>query len=238
MAISLNYLGLLDYAVSCLDQANRARAFCLSVPDILVGLAQLNAKYGERMQDVERRRDSLEILRYHGLPGNFGEIVDTRSFFAKCLRLDAVFFDAKVLRGYEEVGDLNEPLPPQHVRRYGLVIDSGTLEHCFNVGVAFKNMCDCVSVNGVVLTTAPVTMVNHGFYNFCPTIYVDGFLDNGFEILKMFVANRDVFYELDTSLATRRLDLPPESVMHCLARRKLDTQFKWPVQSKYKKMLF
>ena len=43
--------------------------------------------------------------------------------------------------GGEIITDLNMPHNSEHQGRYDIVIDTGTLEHCFDVGIAFENMC-------------------------------------------------------------------------------------------------
>lgn len=59
--------------------------------------------------------------------------------------------------------------------QYQLVIDTGTLEHCFNVGQAFMNVAVSVSIGGVILQAAPLNRFNHGFWSFSPTADHDFF---------------------------------------------------------------
>ena len=78
------------------------------------------------------------------------------------MRIDADFIDIKKLRGVEKIVDLNEPLPAEYHNVYDLVIDTGTLEHSFNVGVAFRSMCQMAKVGAHIITLAPASMVNTG----------------------------------------------------------------------------
>jgi hypothetical protein len=183
------------------------------------------------------RDDSEAILRYHGRKEDSGPVPDTKSLM-QLLGLRPEFVDVKKLRGYERILDLNEKIPTQLMSKFKLILDSGTLEHCFNVGQAFKNMCAFCDVGGIVITTAPATMVNHGFWNFSPTAYVDGFMDNGFKILFLGVqGNSKGMQNIPINHATRRMALGSESVLYCVAEKLAQKEFAWPTQSKYKHML-
>lgn len=63
---------------------------------------------------------------------------------------------------------------------YDLVIDGGTLEHCFNVGVYMETVLRLVKVGGRVLHISPCQgYANHGFFNFQPTFFFDFYGENG-----------------------------------------------------------
>ena len=51
-------------------------------------------------------------------------------------------FDIYSHLGVEKLMDLNEPLPYEYKEKYDLIFDVGTLEHCFNVSQAFKNITE------------------------------------------------------------------------------------------------
>jgi len=237
MAIGKTHLDMLDFVRReiSLKSAWPLNTLCLSVPDILVSTQDLGARYSN-ISAVLTRSDTDQILTYHGLGSSFGVILDTRSFFEH-LGLSPTFIDVKRHRGYEQLVDLNEHFPERYNRSYDLVLDSGTLEHCFNVGVAFRNMCDAVRLGGFLITTAPISMVNHGFYNFCPTLYVDGLTDNGFEIVFLGIASKNQVIRLEPSSWLSRMNPPTESVLHCLAKRVDSKEFTWPTQTKYKGLL-
>src|SRR5262249_60472748 len=56
--------------------------------------------------------------------------------------------DASDFEGAAIVHDLNEPLPAHLRSRYDAVIDSGTLEHIFNVPAACASIMDALKVGG------------------------------------------------------------------------------------------
>lgn len=54
--------------------------------------------------------------------------------------METDYFDIQKVRENEIILDLNEELPIMYEKKYDLVIDTGTHEHCFNAGTAFTNM--------------------------------------------------------------------------------------------------
>jgi len=52
-----------------------------------------------------------------------------------------------------------------------VVLDAGTMEHCFNVGQTIRNIVDMTKVGGFVIHLNPMTMINHGFFNYHPRFF-------------------------------------------------------------------
>src|SRR5687768_8252629 len=157
------------------------RVLSLGYPDILALPEQLAALFGAQLLPAfQYREDSAEIARWHGLPETT-RIVEAQNFFA-LLGYDLEVLDVVEARGGEMVHDLNQPLPLQLHRRYALVIDPGTLEHCFNIAQAAKNVAEVVATGGCVFHGNPMNMFNHGFYNLNPTWYADFYAANGFRV--------------------------------------------------------
>ena len=71
-------------------------------------------------------------------------------------------YDITTERGFEIKTDLNFPLILE--KSYDIVIDIGTLEHCFNIGQALMNMASLVGEKGFILHENPYNWGNHGFY--------------------------------------------------------------------------
>lgn len=81
--------------------------------------------------------------------------------------------------------DLNGPIDLG--RRFDIVMNIGTLEHVFNVAQGFKTVHDHTRPGGFMLHGMPFTgWVEHGFYNFNPTIIWDLAASNDYRI-EMFV---------------------------------------------------
>jgi hypothetical protein len=244
MAINETYLtvlrSVLDLRREKLAESTWIRTMCLSYPDILVRGAVIARLFGEDiLTGLEVRKDSDHVRQYHGLPDSFGPIYETESLF-ESLRIKSDFIDVKMLRGPEKIVDLNERLPRDYHGQYDLVIDTGTMEHCFNVGNAFRSMCELLKLDGHIVSLSPMTMINHGFWNFSPTAYYDGFMQNGFDVnflQGMFKSEAGIKAIDFSSAPTKRISAPAEVTLICVAHKIKEQEFKWPVQSKYMSLL-
>lgn len=141
--------------------------------------------------------------------------------------------DIKSLNGCEIVADLNRP---QELGPYDLVIDNGTLEHCFNIGQAALNAAHAVKVGGYIFHGNPISMVNHGFYMLSPTWYADFYKDNGWELERFQITDHVTKAEPIKNLYAR-LKVAPELSNLVVAKRTSDQPMQWPTQTKYKEML-
>jgi SAM-dependent methyltransferase len=94
--------------------------------------------------------------------------------------------------------DLNLPAPTELRGQFDLVYDGGTMEHCFNVPQVLLNAASLVAVGGLVIHHVPMNnWVDHGFYQFSPTLFFDFYGAAGFEELQMkihFIARRGESY--------------------------------------------
>lgn len=154
------------------------------------------------------------------------ETVDTLQR-AGALSVDCV--DVKVLRGVERIVDLN--LRQDWPRHYRLVLNPGTVEHCFDVSTAMFNAWRAVEVGGFILHVAPVSMQNHGFWNICPTAMVDFALANGGSLVAMKGRDRS---GADVPLETfKRFRVPHETVMYALMRKDAALPETVPVQRRF-----
>ena len=108
------------------------------------------------------------------------------------------FFDMLGLDGYTDVdrypddeptllADLNRPLPEELREGFGLVLDSGTLEHVFDVRQGVENVMRALRTGGRVVHFNPAADVDHGFYSFSPTLYFDCYRANGFDDMRCLI---------------------------------------------------
>lgn len=145
--------------------------------------------------------------------------------------------------------DLNAPLPPAHVARYGGVLNGGTLEHVFDVRQAFQNVHDALVVGGVAIHTTPTTWFDHGFFNFNPVAFrllaeancyrvlsegfyysAGGFAGQTSPIVSLLTDRAVPGQNFDNMEAFRSGSLPANA-MHLVALKKTeDTSFKTPTQ--------
>lgn len=139
-----------------------------------------------------------------------------------------IVYDVISHEGIEQSLDLNFPLPIYKCQTADLVIDPGTLEHCFNVGQAFQNMCELVRVGGSLITTAPFIMPNHAFWSFNPCVYFDAFEQNGFELWGFEVVTLNKPTWLPKSRFTPAI---PDTIFIVAAKKTTHQRWKWPTQS-------
>lgn len=138
--------------------------------------------------------------------------------------------DIHASRGVERIIDLNIPT---EIGLYDLVIDGGTIEHCFHIGTSLMNAAGAVKPGGRIFHGTPMSMVNHGFYNVSPTLFHDFYTQNGWEIERFYaVDRRGDTYDVPT---TGRVQIGPEISLCCLAQRKDDRPLIVPTQTKYLK---
>lgn len=215
--------------------ATPAPVLGLGYPDVVESPDDLCTLFGEGIRGrLVMRSDAPDVRARHGLTD--GDIVDTRSLFA-ALGLRLACIDVQRGFGVDRVVDLNGTLPPDLVGRHAMVIDPGTIEHCFNIGQAMMNAALALAVGGFVVHVNPLSMFNHGFYNLNPTFYHDFYGDNGFQILFMNglapLQSADAFF--DVAPIARFNDVPVNSVMVVVARRVAMRELAWPVQGKYRR---
>lgn len=207
------------------------KLLALGYPDLLVDEPTLR-NAGLEPTELKTRSDALIIQQWHSWAG---PIYDTDDVLGK-LGITAMYVDINPSRLCERVVDLNEPLPTDLCNSFDLVVDPGTIEHCFNIGQSFKNVALALKVGGIVLHQNPLTCMNHGFWNFSPTAYFDFYYQNGFQILRPIVGfngklNERAVYDAH---AVQRFKIGQEAWSMCIAQKKTEQELKWPLQSKYR----
>lgn len=205
----------------------------MGYPDILASKEQLEALVGEGNPYLKYRDDFEKICRRHNIKPR--PIVESKFLF-KALGADLDVFDLTAERGGEIIVDLNEPLEPGISGKdfsYDMVLDPGTLEHCFNIAQAAFNMAGLVKEGGYILHDNPVVAVNHGFYGMNPTWYFDFYNQNGFEVEEFGLHQKQAPYQASS---TQRFLLPQfEHHIVVIARRTEIKPFTYPIQTKYRR---
>jgi SAM-dependent methyltransferase len=101
--------------------------------------------------------------------------------FARVESID--FYDAE---GPTYVLDLNRPVPAPLHGCFDLVYDGGTAEHCFCSAEVLCNALRLAKPGGRVIHHVPVNnWIDHGFYQFSPTLFFDFYGENGFDEMTM-----------------------------------------------------
>lgn len=172
-------------------------------------------------------RRFTEYGRDHNVAFPLPETIDTL-LLAGATEVDCV--DVRPSRGVERVVDLN--IPQNWPRRYEIVLNPGTLEHCFDFATAMFNAWRAVELGGVMLFVAPLSMVNHGFYSISPTLIIDFAEANGGEVLKMVARDRN--WNNVPIEPTKRFQVPPESVIYAMLKRITIVPEQAPTQTRYR----
>jgi hypothetical protein len=239
MALVPLTLGVISDALKKVQAAGceSRRVLSLGYPDILASQAQLARLFGsETVQKLGVRADSESILRWHHATGVTDRVVEASALFA-ALGFELDVLDIAEARGGEIIQDLNEPMDSALIGRYAAVIDAGTLEHCFNIAQAAKNVASAVALGGFVMHGNPLNMYNHGFYNLNPTWYHDFYEDNGFTVSSVQIVIDAVSETPRVANAPpfgRFQSIPDNASLLVIAHRKAITELKWPVQRKYR----
>jgi len=199
-----------------------AAVLCLGYPDITAPAAEVERLLGVMPRKFTDHGGAHKVA--HPLP----ETLDTLRL-AGVEAIDCV--DSMPSRGCERRVDLNER--QAWPRRYGVVINPGTLEHCFDVAQAMFNAWRAVDLSGAILHAAPLSMMNHGFWNFSPTVIGDFAEANGGRVLALIA--RDGKWNTIPIDPVRRFVAPPESVLYALVEKVTEAPETIPVQWRYRK---
>lgn len=125
-------------------------------------------------------------------------------FFGMLGLRDVRAVDVNDYEGAEIIWDLNQPVPQELRANFDLFVDSGTLEHVFDVRTAMTNLARMVRPGGRVVHLTPANnYCNHGFFQFSPTFFADFYAANQFRDLRIFIAEERIGFDE----RTRRLDL-------------------------------
>jgi hypothetical protein len=97
--------------------------------------------------------------------------------------------DVSDFEGCSQVFDLNTPGVPSHLYgRFDAVYNGGTLEHIFDTRTALRNVFELLTLGGVAVHVGPADgWLEHGFYQFSPTLLVDYYCANRFEMLEAYL---------------------------------------------------
>ena len=100
--------------------------------------------------------------------------------------------DISDFEGCTHIFDLNTPGVPYDLReRFDAIYNGGTLEHVFDLRASLRNVYELLKTDGVVIHVGPANgWLDHGFYQFSPTLLVDYYLANQFDILEAHLIHR------------------------------------------------
>ena len=213
-------MGLPLYALMKIEPYLKgAKVLCLGYPDIICTADHIEKAFGFRPKKFTNQNERHRLKEK--LPESF-EFFEHMGATLECV-------DYHQTTGDEKIVDLNEP---HDLGKFDLVLDPGTLEHCFNIGQAIINASQAVKVGGRILHLSPMTMMNHGFYNICPTFFHDFYGQNNWEITTLEPLNASSMrFEFMS-----RFSPAMEYMLCCMALRRTEALMGYPIQSKYIQM--
>jgi hypothetical protein len=85
--------------------------------------------------------------------------------------------------------DLNQQFTPETLQSaFDVVLDSGTIEHVFEIGQAMRHCLAMTRTGGRIIHLTPSSnSVNHGLYSVSPTLYADFYSASGCQIEKLWL---------------------------------------------------
>ncbi len=117
-----------------------------------------------------------------------------RVFFTLLTGSPCLTLDVSDYEGAEYVWDLNEKIPDHWAHTFHTVIDSGSLEHVFNISQALVNMNLLTAKEGRIIHITPANnYLEHGFYQFSPTLFIDYYGVNKFKKLSCKVIQQSTW---------------------------------------------
>lgn len=237
MAMTAHSLSTITQIVA-LKQSRPVKMLALGYPDVLLSEDMLRELVGDEGYDkLKFRPDSADITAWHGLSQVMDKIAETHSLM-EVLGIEMSVIDMAEVRGGEIICDLNMPVDDKFKNSFDIVFDGGTMEHCFNVSQAITNILSVAKVGGHVYHSNPLTMINHGFYNFSPTFYYDFYYQNGHRLVSKFVAVSGNAMNVtinDLDGLARPQHIPLNATICVVAEKMNEHPPIFPTQSKYLK---
>ena len=186
MALNPREIAILSGLLERLNTGRRPRVLLLGYPDILASpqsLAQagvaLNWEAIEKRPPREARQVWILAGRYElaHLP-----MLEARALFRQ-LGGEPTISDA-IASGLEDIIlDLNKPVEDTSLLgAFDLIVDPGTLEHCFNIAQAFDNVDRMLAPDGFIYHEAAAAFPNHGFWSISPTAFFDFYEQRGYRL--------------------------------------------------------
>lgn len=210
------------------------RVASMGYPDLIAPPEMIEEILGANIHQLKYREDSASIAKWHGVKHR---IPDAHSFFfLQGTELDV--YDIAEHRGGEIIVDLNYPFNHHRILQhrigtYDIVLDVGTVEHCFNVARAVMNMASLLKKDGIIIHENPYNCGNHGFYNLNPTWYADFYMtNNGFELMHCRLVTKDGRSAVISPIRRFKF-IAEEANVFAMARRVEIKPMVYPMQSKY-----
>ena len=126
----------------------------------------------------------IPYAEYEKLPSMDCDEMDMYDFFKMFGFAEVHAMDISPYEGADIIFDLNQPTPPcEYLGYFDYIIDGGTIEHCFNLPNALKNIISMLRVGGKVFHYPPANnMMEHGFYQLSSCLLTEFYRVNGCKV--------------------------------------------------------
>ncbi|HLW67857.1 MAG TPA: hypothetical protein VKS79_21240 [Gemmataceae bacterium] len=135
--------------------------------------------------------------------------------------------------------DLNEPLPVEMLERFDIVINTGTHEHVFDQRQVWESVHEATKPGGLMVHAVPLWgWLDHGFFNYQPTLVADLAAENAYDIVVWVVHeiatgwHADVYEPADVARHQERAK-EHSAMMHFAFRKRKPGFFRVPMQGVY-----
>lgn len=203
----------------------------------------------ERMAAVANVRLKDGVERTPSYISTFAEkgYISATTVFKSLGFKEITVLDYSTFEGASFQHDLNDNnVPSEYLQKFDTVIDHGTLEHVFHMPNALDCIFKMLKVGGRVIHSAPTNnFLDHGFYQFQPTLYHDYYLTNQWElntfVVYQMTPNQEVefpfFAEYEPtmfqSLSYGKMDSKMYGTVMMATKNKNSTSGKIPIQYIY-----
>lgn len=228
---------------------NEPKLLMLGKQDIYTDVDDLKSllvEYGFGLFDIAKCCNEDGVINAFAFFKNVGGV-------SECYALDYSDYE-----GADIIYNLNsdsEELPENLINKFDIIIDGGTLEHVFNPANAMRNINKMLKNNGTVYHMVPCAgLVNHGFYSFSPTFFLDYYGEKGYNIKTIRMQYKPergiykfVYYSMDCRLfltpdgfnayISKLWDKGGEIMLQCIAQKLDDNNIdNSPLQTRYKQI--
>lgn len=151
--------------------------------------------------------------------------------------------DISPIENPDHIIDLNNKIDITYDKKFDVIFDIGTLEHIFDISTALENITRMIKPGGRIIFILPASnAIDHGFYQFSPTLLYDFFLSNGFYNFECYLMEGNPLNYLRKGNVWKYMGFGKEyplvtssavEVFFTAIKSDIDYEFKKPIQKIY-----
>ena len=152
----------------------------------------------------------LNYKKLRNTPPHLGGMTDSYSIFESLGFREVHAMDVSEYENADIIFDLNSrKLPSQLKNRFDYILDGGTTEHVFDYPQALKNIAEMLKIGGKIFHYTPTySWTNHGYYSISPSLFVDFYESNGFQIENVDIVFSKKSVDTENSLTNFLASIP------------------------------